>query len=539
MFSDLVTIGPNGTGSAGAVGGAFVAATMDNSIIENCSTSDFGGGLSITQGSVVTIQNSTIAGCRSGGLGGGILMFGGILDLHNSNVVDNQSAGRGSALVTSPTQPASGVPAFDMEGLVASCVISRNSGGDTIYDADSGIAGPFNRLQYSANRIFPADATAFFNDNVRSKTVTELNSTRIPTSGIAKTVSANIPLTSAAAIGAVLMVPPTGLTSGAAGETLPIRSFLGYASSGGNVAVDGAAPRTNSGVIANASDGSHTLTVNGNSYLTPPSPPAFAANISTRLPVGNNQDVLIGGFIIQGPVPKRVIIRAVGPSLNGLVGGALQDPKLELHDSTGVLIASNDNWRSTQMGGLLQTDQSIDIHGSGVAPTNEAESAILATLNPGAYTAVVQSASNLAGIAVVEVYDLDPLPSSKLANISTRGFIQTSDKVMIGGFIYLGGVGTTKVVVRGIGPSLAGAGIANPLVDPMLELHDGNGATIASNDDWKNSAYAAEIQSNGLQPSNDAESAIYATGLARGAYTAVVLGKNGEVGVGLVEVYVF
>jgi len=541
VFSDLVTIGPNGSGSAGAIGGAFVALTMDNSIIENCSTSDFGGGLSITQGSVVTVQNSTIAGCRSGNLGGAILIFGGILDLHDSNLVENQSVGRGSALVSSPTQPANGVPAFDMEGLVASCVISKNAGGETIYDADSGRAGPFNRLQYSANQIFPGDVTAFYNDNIGAKTVSELNNTTIPTSGVVKTVSANTARSVPAIIGALLMVPPTVLTSGASGETLPLPSFLGYAGSGAAVALDGTTYPTNFGVVPTTVEGMgvHALSVNGTAFLTPPPPPAFAANVSTRLPVGNGQNVLIGGFIIQGTAPKRVVIRAIGPSLNGFVAGALQDPKLELHDATGALIAGNDNWRSTQIGGLIQADQSIDITGSGVAPTNDAESAILATLSPGGYTAVVQSASSLAGIALVEIYDLDAVPTSKLANISTRGFIQTNDNVMIGGFIYLGGVGTTKVVVRGIGPSLARVGIANPLADPILELHDGNGATIDTNDDWKNSPDAAVIQSTGFQPSNDAEAAIYATGLARGAYTAVVRGKNGGTGVGLVEVYVF
>jgi predicted outer membrane repeat protein len=537
VFSDLVTIGPSGSGSAGAVGGAFVALTMDNSIIENCSTSDFGGGLSITQGSVVTIKNSTIAGCRSGGLGGGILMFGGILDLHNTNLVDNQSAVRGSALVTSPTQPANGVPAFDMEGLVANCVISKNSGGATIYDAD-GPVSPFNRLQYSANQIFPGDLTTFFNDNVGFKTVIDLNSTTIPISGVAKTVSANTPPTSAAIIGAILMVPPTALTGGASGETLPLLPFLGYASSGGNAAVDGTAQRTNFGVISNAGEGTHTLTVNGTAFVTPPSPPAFAANIATRLPVGNGQNVLIGGFIIHGPAPKRLIIRAIGPSLNGFVGGALQDPKLELHDATGALIASNDNWRSTQVGGFIPSDQSIDINGSGLAPTNEAESSILATLNPGAYTAIVQSANSLPGIALVEIYDLDPVPTSKLANISTRGFVKTDPDVMIGGFIYLGGPGATKVVVRGIGPSLSRPpyNITNPLQDPVLELHDANGGTII-NDDWAQSPRAAELPIN-FRPSDSRECAIFSTGLPLGNYTAILRGKN-ETGVGVVEVYIF
>jgi hypothetical protein len=258
-------------------------------------------------------------------------------------------------------------------------------------------------------------------------------------------------------------------------------------------------------------------------------------NISTRLPVGTGQQVLIGGFIVQGPNPKKIMLRAVGPSLP--LPGVLQDPYLELHDSAGQIIATNDNWGTTSVGGLLTSSQLVDILASTVAPANNLESAILATLNPGSYTAVVRGATNGTGIAVVEGYDLDPEPFAKLANISTRGFVQTSDNVMIGGFIFGGGPGATKVVVRGIGPSLSAFGVANPLVDPMLELHDGNGSTIASNDDWKSNQTA--IQGTGLQPSNDAEAAILATNLAPGGYTAILRGKNGGVGVGVVEVYVF
>jgi hypothetical protein len=139
----------------------------------------------------------------------------------------------------------------------------------------------------------------------------------------------------------------------------------------------------------------------------------------------------------------------------------------------------------------------------------------------------------------VEVYDLDAVYPSTLANISTRGFVQAGDNVMIGGFIYLGGAGQTNVVVRAIGPSLGALGIDNPLSDPILELHDGNGATIASNDDWKSSPDAATLQRLGFQPSNDAEAAIYESSLARGPYTAIVRGKNGGTGVGVVEAYIF
>jgi hypothetical protein len=291
-------------------------------------------------------------------------------------------------------------------------------------------------------------------------------------------------------------------------------------------------------VVPAPNDGVHTLTVGSTTLATSP-PPAVALNIATRLPVGTAQNVLIGGFIIKGPAPKRLVIRAVGPSLNGVVSGALQDPRLELHDGTGAIIANNDNWHATQIGGVIDSDQSIDLEGTGVAPNSDAESAMVVTLNPGAYTAVIAGANNTTGIAIVEIYDLDAVYPSTLANISTRGFVQAGDNVMIGGFIYLGGAGQTNVVLRAIGPSLGALGISNPLADPMLELHDGNGATIAANDDWTSSPDAATIQRLGFQLSNDAESAIYQSALPRGPYTAVVRGKNGGVGVGVVEAYIF
>jgi hypothetical protein len=244
---------------------------------------------------------------------------------------------------------------------------------------------------------------------------------------------------------------------------------------------------------------------------------------------------LIGGFIIQGPNPKTLMLRAIGPSLP--LAGVLQDPYLELHDATGAIIATNDNWKTTNLGGVLTSSQLMDIIASTIPPSQNMESAIIATLNPGAYTAVVRGATNDTGIAVVEGYDLDPDPVSKLANISTRGYVLTGDNVMIGGFIYGGGPGATKVVVRGIGPSLAAFGVANPLMDPILELHDGNGAAVAANDDWKTDQ--AAIQATGLQPSNDAEAAILATNLTAGAYTAVLRGKNSGFGIGVLEVYVF
>jgi hypothetical protein len=255
-------------------------------------------------------------------------------------------------------------------------------------------------------------------------------------------------------------------------------------------------------------------------------------NISTRLLVQTGDNVGIGGFIINGTDPKKVILRAIGPSLTAHgVPGALRDPTLELHDHTGAIIAFNDNWRDTQ--------QSV-IQATGLAPVDIRESAIVQTLAPAAYTAIVRGSGGTSGVALIEAYDLDPSGNSKLANISTRGFVGTGDDVMIGGFIVGGGLGVNgagseEVVVRGIGPSLTRAGVPNALQDPTLELHDGNGALIASNDNWR-ATQQSEIQATGLAPSDDRESAILAT-LVQGNYTVILRGKNNTTGVGLVEVY--
>ncbi len=258
-----------------------------------------------------------------------------------------------------------------------------------------------------------------------------------------------------------------------------------------------------------------------------------AANISTRLPVGTGDNLLITGFIITGPggSTKKVLVRAIGPSTN--VPGLLADPTLELHDNSGALIARNDNWRTTQIGGIITSDQVADIQATGAAPGNDAESALIATLAPGSYTAQVRGANNTAGIGVAEAYDLSLSSAAKLANVSTRGFVQTGDNLMIGGFIIVNN--PLKIVVRGIGPSLAAFGIQNFLANPTLELHGANGAVILANDDWKTNQQA-EIEATGLQPANNLESALVIT-LQPGNYTAQLRGNSNGVGVGVVEVY--
>jgi uncharacterized delta-60 repeat protein len=255
-------------------------------------------------------------------------------------------------------------------------------------------------------------------------------------------------------------------------------------------------------------------------------------NISTRLNVLTEDKVLIGGLIITGNDPKTVLFRAIGPSLSDFgVTGALGDPILELHDSTGALIAFNDNWKQNQE----------DLIGSSlIPPRNLAEAAIIKTLMPGSYTAIVRGNNNTTGIALVEAYDLDNAADSRLGNISTRGFVDLGDNVMSGGFIVAGKGGSQRVIVRAIGPSLSNLGVSGALEDPTLELHDGSGTTIASNDNWKlrpdGTSQQAEIEATTIPPTNDLESALVQT-LPPGNYTAVVRGNNNTTGIALVEVY--
>jgi hypothetical protein len=252
-----------------------------------------------------------------------------------------------------------------------------------------------------------------------------------------------------------------------------------------------------------------------------PAPAHSLLNVSTRLQAKTGDNVLIGGFIITGHEPKKVLARAIGTSLP--LPGKLNDPALELHDVTGALVAENDNWNSRR----------ADVVASGAPPNDEHESAIVSALQPGSYTAVLRGVGNTTGVALAELYDLEP-ENSRIANISTRGMVEAGDNVMIGGFI-LGGDQTTSVVVRAIGPSLANFGIGGALSDPMLEVHDGNGALLAQDDDWRMYQEQQLIQI-GLAPTDDRESAMLLV-LQPGAYTAIVRGKNDGVGVGLVEIY--
>ncbi|MEY2579115.1 MAG: hypothetical protein QOI49_1939 [Verrucomicrobiota bacterium] len=249
-------------------------------------------------------------------------------------------------------------------------------------------------------------------------------------------------------------------------------------------------------------------------------PTVHLANISTRLAVGSGDNVLIAGFTITGSQPKKVIVRGLGPLLP--VNANLADPTLELHDSFGGTVAGNDNWRDTQQD---------ELKGTTIPPTNDYDSAIVRTLDPGAYTAVLAGKGGTTGVGVVEVYDLDQAADSRLVNIATRGRVGEGDDVLICGTIAVGN-GTTSVLFRALGPS---TGVPGALADPTLELHDGQGATIATNDNWQDTQ-AAAIQNTTIPPNDPREAAILRD-LTPGAYTAVVRGKNGSTGVAVIDAY--
>jgi hypothetical protein len=266
-------------------------------------------------------------------------------------------------------------------------------------------------------------------------------------------------------------------------------------------------------------------------YYPAQAPPAQALNISTRMRVETGNNVLIGGFIVTGSAPKTVAVRGIGPSLAGAgINDVLADPILELRDGSGALLFQNDDWQDDRT-------QAAAITALGLAPGDPKESTIMATLQPSAsYTAILSGKNNGTGVGLVEIYDTNRTADSQLANISSRGFVQSGENVMIGGFI-LGGSSGTAIAVRGMGPSLSQAGVSDVLADPVLELRDSNGALLISNDNWQDSPLqAAQLSAHGLAPPSFLEAGIYAP-LPAGAFTAILSGKNGGTGIGLVEIY--
>ena len=279
-------------------------------------------------------------------------------------------------------------------------------------------------------------------------------------------------------------------------------------------------------------DANESVTVNAVPTPTPsPTATPQALNLSTRMNVGTGNNVGIGGFIITGTAAKHVIVRGIGPSLTKFGFAAtdvLADPTIEVRGPGSFGTITNNNWRDSQ---------EAQIKADGLAPTNDLESAIDATLPPGAYTVIVKGISNGTGVALFEVYDLDTAAASRLANLSTRAFVGTGGNVVIAGFVLGPNISNDRIVIRGLGPSLSAFGITNALADPTLELRDENGVLVFANSDWQdNASQAAQITAAGLAPTNTKESAIAAT-LPAGLYTAILAGVNNSQGVGIVEVY--
>jgi hypothetical protein len=496
----------------------------------------FGGGIFNGDSGSVTISSSTVSGnscfsedffglCLGGGRGGGI-SNNGSMTVTNCTLSGNSMGAAGAA-----TADGGGISNFGSL-LVTSSTIAYNSA--------AGENGAFGGGIYGLSS--PSSTTS-------DSTILALNSA--PTGpdfaggGGLQSVGYNIIGNN---VDAVIFSQPTDQIGTPAAPIDPLLSRL--ANNGGSTfthALQAGSPAINNGdPAAPPADqrGYGRVGVPDVGAFEYGGVPTILANISTRSFVQIGDNVMIGGFIVQGTETKRVIIRTIGPELTQYgVPNVLNNPTLELHDSTGALIASNDDWHETIIGGIITSDQWVDIANSGYAPTDGRESAIIADLPAGSYTAIVRGVNNMTGVALVDAYDLSPESNSILGNISTRSFVQTGDNVMIGGFI-VQGTESKNVIIRAIGPELTQYGVTNPMADPTLELHDSTGALIASNDNWMTtiiggiitSDQVTAIQNSGYAPTDPSESAIIAT-LPPGNYTAILRGVNNTTGIALVDVY--
>ena len=505
--SDQATI--SGGGILNRSGGSL---TITNSTISgnSCTVSDsFGFGTSFGAGGGVsnwllgsmTIRNSTISGnsgvgcCATTMLGGGIANYGSNLQVTSSTIVHNSVSGDSGARAGGIYGSPNGSTRTD------SSILALNAA-STGPDFTGG-----GGLQSMGYNIIGNDADAV----ISSQPTDQIGTPIAPIDPLLGPLANNGGLTLTHA----LQVGSPAINRG--DPAAPLEDQRGY----GRVGIPDVGAFEYGGIA-----------------------PATLGNISTRAFLQTGDNAVIGGFIVQGTGVKRVIIRAIGPELAQYgVPNVLTNPILELHNCSGVLIASNDNWQTTIIGGIITSDQRADIRASGHAPRDGRESAIIAELPPGNYTAIVRGINDTTGVALVEVYDLNPDSNSILGNISTRAFVQTDDNVMIGGFI-VEGTQPKRVILRAIGPELSQYGVPNPLADPTLELHDSTGALIASNDNWQHTIIGGiitrpqvqQIQNSGYAPGQPSESAIIAT-LPPGNYTAIVRGVNNTTGVALVEVY--
>jgi CSLREA domain-containing protein len=503
-------------------------------------TGSLGAGIYNDAGAL-TLTSCTLSG-NQGYAGGGVYNGGGSATVRNcsfSGNTANEGAGIDNAAVATTSSMTvtnstfSGNTAANNGGGITNGAFAGAATTTLVNCTFSGNNAPSGSAVSNGASTFggtPATATTFVINTIFNQGTTAANFANSGGTNAAASIISDGHNISSDAAGGPTGTAPGGFLNGTGDlrNTDPKLSPAGLADNGGGtrtIALDPTSPAiNNAGAGAPARD-QRDYTRNGAADIG-----AFElggkiavtlGNISTRVRVETGDNVLIGGFIITGTQNKRIIVRAIGPSLP--VPGTLANPKLQLFNASGM-IGANDDWRS---------DQQAEIMATGIAPTNDREAALIKTVPPGGYTVIVSGVGGSTGVGLVEVHDLDLTTNSRFANISSRALVQTGDNVLIGGFI-ISGQDMQKVVIRAIGPSLTALGVPGALQDPTLELHDAMG-NVTTNDDWQ-ATQATEISATELAPNDPRESAILAT-LAPGGYTAIVRGKAGTIGVGLVEVY--
>ena len=527
------TIGGNRSGSdvlpgTGLGGGLACGGTVEirNSTISGNTASgeDFGAGGGIENAGQLTVSNSTISGNFANQDGGAIRSASdstSSLTVLNSTISDNVANRSGGGIII-----AGGGPPATLE--IGNTILKASTGANIVSDGGTITSRGYNLSSDNGGGFLAAPG-----DQINTNPILgPLQDNGGPT-------FTHIPLTGSPAIdaGDPNFTPPPFDDQRGYPRVVNGRIDIGSVevqpaptpspTPTPTVTVTATPTPTPSATVSPT--GTPTPTATPSVSPTPSSTPAQALNISTRLRVELDDRVMIGGFIITGNATKKVALRGIGPSLrNSGLSDVLGDPTLELRNGSGALLFQNDDWQDDPA-------HAAQLIALGLAPTDPNESGIMAMLQPGAYTAIVSGKNQTTGIGLVEVYDADLAAASQLANIRTRGFVQTGDNVMIGGFIL--GHGSANVAVRGLGPSLSQSGLSNVLADPTLELRNSNGMLLIANDNWQDDLIsAAQLTAHGLAPQNSLESGIFAS-LPPGAFTAILAGKNGGTGIGLVEIY--
>ena len=540
------TLNGNGAASGGAVSNRYASGTSANLTLSNCTLTnnkatktggllDGVGGAIYNEGPAnLSVTNSTLAGNNAlNGGGVGIISGGSTATLSNNTFALNGASFNGGGIYNSE-----GTVTVTNCTLSSNSVSSGNGSGGGIYNAGAVNKGNMNVINSTIFGNSAPTGGGIRNDGSRTSGNTNLTlaNTVLKTGQSGSNIVNN--LGSVSSLGHNLSNDSAGgdANTGPGGFLNSVGDIRNTDPQVGPLRSNGGPTQTHAlspaSSAINGGDDVHAPALDQRGYPRVGASdigafefqqiPSILANISTRLRVETGDGALIGGLIVTGTQPKKIIIRAIGPSL--FFPDELADPVLELHDSSGALLETNDNW--------VDSPNKQAIIDSTIPPSNDLESAIVRSVVPGNYTAIVRGVNNGTGIGVVEAYDLDPSADSKLANISTRGFVQTGDNVLIAGTIVVGQT-SQKVIVRGIGPSLS---VPGKMADPTLELHDGNGALLEGNDNWQDSPNKQAIIDSTIPPSDPLEPAIVRT-LAPGNYTAILRGVNNTTDIAVVEVY--